>query len=411
MGCNSSNTKNVAPTQQQNIQSVQNEVAPTQEQPKTLNPPKGGSQIPIQQNNGNPPRGVDKKLSQAPQDQTPIDHRKQFEGEAEFLPLPENQRPSGDVLETPNILFHFDFEAKMFYYYSTLSHEWNSNDLTRSMDNCRRCPLLKFKNIGEEEEALQYAKYMSFIAASDETILIIGGYNTFYSCLEYNIPQNSFSIKEPLKDYRNNPSLCKFGNNIFAVSGDLLDSYSTDVNMYDIQRNEWTQLPDLPFPQGLAAARVVYDGEHVSGSRNLDHQNPSQGIKLAVLGGLSQKLPKIYSPILSLFNFQTERWQVCDLSQIFAQKIPNFVNCSIIQRAEGDLIILGSEGTKNTYKFDFINMRLGTAGRLPAEENFNISTRSKEVLYRHNQIFCLSHKQDLRVYLGYLTLEKWEVVE
>jgi len=421
MGCGSSKSNNVV--QAQPI--IQNEGAPSQEQ-NLMNPPKASSQMPIQNQEILNPAGnasgitgnignTGKKLSQPPQIQAQIDSRKFIEeGEVEFVPLPEDQRPTGDVLETPNILFYFDFGAKMFYYYSTFSHEWNSNDLTHSMDNCRRCPLLKFKNPGEEEEAIQHAKYMSFIATSDETIFIIGGYNTFYSCLEYNITQNSFLVKEPLKDYRNNPSLCKFGDNIFAISGDLLDSFSTDVNMYDIQKNEWTSLPDLPFPQGLAAARVVYDGSPqtnpVSGSRNLDHHY-NQGLKLAVLGGLSEKLPKTYSSLLSLYSFQTERWQICDLTKMFAQKIPNFVNCSIIQRSEGDLIILGSEGTKNTYKFDFINMRLGTAGRLPLEENFNVSVKSKEILYRNNQIFCLSHKQDLRVYLGYLTLEKWEVVE
>jgi len=299
----------------------------------------------------------------------------------------EDQKP-------PVILFYFDFQALKFHYYNIMTHLWDTNDLLQSTDDCPRCPLFKYKDPKEAAGALEFARYMSYITLTDNVIFLIGGYNMFYSCLEYHIEENAFYCRERIKVSRNNPSLYKRGKEIFAVSGDLIDAFSKDVAKYHTGKNEWTTMPDLPGPQGFASVACI---------------NEKVDPSLIVLGGLSEKFPKTYVSTLSLFSFRENRWSDIDLSKLIPTRVPQFLNCVVVQTKESEVIILGAENSQTVYKFDLLEGTLVSGGKLPVEEIFKESMRSREALWRDNQVYCLSHSTSKTVYKGNLIDNQWDI--
>ena len=193
-------------------------------------------------------------------------------------------QPSPKKNKNSNILFYFDFQNKKFHYYNIQSSAWESNDLDYCKDDCPRCPLWKFKNKDEGKDAIQFVRYMNAIAYSEELVFLIGGYNSYYSCLEYNVTQNKFYCRKPIEVFRNNPTLCVHGDNIYAISGDLLDTFSNHVSAYNVQTNEWTALPELPEPQGFCSVSMI------GRSKGAQGQGSTNNSKLAVLGGLEPEI-------------------------------------------------------------------------------------------------------------------------
>jgi len=310
----------------------------------------------------------------------------------------KNQLIEQDTVEDqkqPVILFNFDFQNLKFHYFHIMTHRWDSNNLSESSDDCPKCPLFKYKEPKEIKDAVEFARYMSYIVFSDNVIFIIGGYNSYYSCLEYHIEENKFYCRDPIKVSRNNPSLYRRGKEIFAVSGDLIDAFSPHVAKYHVGRNEWTPLPDLPGPQGFASVTSI---------------NEKVDPSLIVLGGLSQKFPRTHVSTLSLFNFREEKWAEIDLSKLIPTRVPKFLNSVVVQTKESEVIILGAENTKSVYKFDLLEGTLVAGGKLPIEENFKEPMRSREALWRDGQVYCLAHSSSKGVYKGDIVSNKWDLI-
>lgn len=292
------------------------------------------------------------------------------------------------------ILVHFDFPNRRFHYYKALTNTWLENELDHAKNDCPKCPLFDSKHQDHEKEALKLARSMNCIAVSDELVYLIGGHNAEYSCLEYNVAQNKFDCKKPLATLRNNPSLCTHGTQIFAVSGDLLNAYSTRVTSFNVQTNNWTVLPSLPVVQGNSSVSVI------------GGKDPNSPLRLAVVGGLSEKFPKKYANVISLMNFSDKTWSVIELNQP-APRIPKFIRSPVVEDHDGNLIILGSKFTRAIQKFDMTTKKLSVVGYLPNDETFNDPSRSKEAFVLGDSVFCMAHRLNLKVYKGDLEAHRW----
>ena len=113
--------------------------------------------------------------------------------------------------------------------------------------------------------------------------------------------------------------------------------------------------------------------------------------------------------MLSIFDFNEETWTVTELNQI-GLKILKFIHSPFISNTDGDLIILGSEGSRAIQKFDMNNYNFSSMGRLPGDDNFNESTKSRDIISKDGKLYCLSHKSKMRMYRGDLASGRWELV-
>ena len=314
----------------------------------------------------------------------------------------------------PNLLFTFDLKEKFFYYYNLSLNHWDKNDLTMSTDAGSKCPLFKFKNNDEASESVDFAKYMSCIAINNYKVLIIGGCHQYYSCLEYDIEKNTFICKKPLKDLRNNPSLCVHGKDVYVVSGDSLDAYSQKVSKYDYEINDWTSLPDLPIPQGMAATSIICDQKEDIDVYDFDAfstcSNEKKSYSLAVLGGYKAKLPRIYSSILSLYSLKEERWKLIDLQKVLSENIPKFINCIFSQTTTGDFIILGGDKSRKVYNYNMLTNKLLIIGKLGVADTFNQSLNSNNLIQSGEKFYCLSHAASKRIHKGVIHNNIWELI-
>lgn len=108
------------------------------------------------------------------------------------------------------MLYFFDFKKRKFFYCNlefNRCSDWLSKDLPIAYEPDGQITLPHFKSIYQESQGELY----SYELISREQVMIIGGHNPFYCCIEYNFVTNTLKTKSFDFDAKARPIL-KYAN-------------------------------------------------------------------------------------------------------------------------------------------------------------------------------------------------------
>lgn len=261
--------------------------------------------------------------------------------------------------------------------------------------------------IGKQSAPKSFLKVLgllSMLAFKEKKITFVGTVH-----FEYDIDDNCFYKKSPMKSPRECPLLNYSEGKIFAISGNKGSEASTTCEEYDCNEEKWKPIESLREP-------------HVKGSSEICKDSTGRAQFLVVLGGYQTLDPPSFNPTASIFDFNTRRWTRIPLEEM-TMRVPKLVNIKLVQ-SEGDkFMIFGTEYQGRHYVIDFKRKSLLTRGNLQPilPENYVPKIQSISYLSEKETIVALlnhdagdQQKQQISKELlirSKFPFKKWEILQ
>lgn len=308
---------------------------------------------------------------------------KEFTKDENDLKVPIQELISANKEELdPQILYYFDFKTKRFHYCDVTrgmgTLDWLSMKLKE--DSNHQLPFFQRNYTLSDSEQFSYCKIPG------PRILILGGFNPLYSCIEFNYELNSFTVRGFNAQSRIRPSVVEFGGVVALVSGSLGDTYSTSADIYDYKIDKWVTLPSTETPHYNGACyTMAKDGV----AQIKDYKDRI----LYIAGGLTSiEAINNFNLTIEAFDFTSFKWTTIKIeTQFNVLKVPRIVGCGIIKIDENSVLLLNEHGTRSCY-INKNNKELLKVGRLLNKEELCLKGMPLQGLIYKRRAYLLSHE-------------------
>lgn len=282
-------------------------------------------------------------------------------------------------LQSPSILFYIDEKKKLLCVLDLKTRKWTKNQLLKAHFEHTNADLSLFGVCLFRNEVLSWLQNSILIPIDDQTIHVIGHYH-----LKYNIVKNCFYLQEGQNNRITNQTVCYGNKNIFCISGEQDGSYVTQCDQYDIKREVWVPMPNIPSP-------------HVKGSA-VCYLCPEfkDTFKVVVMGGLSSKIPTLFNYNISIFDFKQKEWETIPLMKM-TTKPPKFYQAPLYQSNEGNLFIFGAESDSACYEINLEENKISVVEDLKnfKERGFAFQDRVSACTTEDNEFTLLVKNKQL----------------
>lgn len=241
-------------------------------------------------------------------------------------------------VQVPNVAVHLDSKTAKIHVLDLDILEWTSRKLNEAtIYASAQIDSLESKDIMTITTLIEEIDKLSFLATETTKIHFIGNMH-----LCYDLNDNTFEVLPLIQEKRETPVLCLVGGNIYSLSGvDESNQYSRRCECYDLVKNQWTRLEDLPNPH-IKGAALAYQATFADSER----------LKLVVVGGY--KAIEVSKPLTtaSVYDCKQDFWRVVDL-QFRNFQTPALTNVQMILTSSDELYVFGKENeTVKYYRFE-----------------------------------------------------------
>mgnify|MGYP000937994835 CR=1 FL=1 len=185
------------------------------------------------------------------------------------------------------VLYSIDLIANKLVSFNVETQTWSSNNLSRAALHSSNPLFIPLKPL--QEEVIDYLEDATALFISDHIVHFVGEKH-----FALDTKQNMFSYKQNRDTQIKNPTLCRIGDYIYALSGIEGDEYTTKCERYSLQHNTWMPIAPLhrPYYRGSACGFIDSDGHR----------------KLIMVGGLSSPTARKSNQMISVYDIASDKW-------------------------------------------------------------------------------------------------------
>mmetsp|Transcript_8131 Transcript_8131/g.9179 ORF Transcript_8131/g.9179 Transcript_8131/m.9179 type:complete len:373 (+) Transcript_8131:63-1181(+) len=230
-------------------------------------------------------------------------------------------------LDCVPIIHSLDLVANKLVSYNLETQAWSSNNFARAAlynSNPFKIPLKPL-----QEEVICHLENATPVFTSEATVHFIGPKH-----FALDVKQNIFSYKQNRDSEIENPTICRLGDDIFALSGQEGDEYTTKCEKYNVLQNTWTPIASLNRPYYKGSACPIQDS--------------NGNYKIVILGGLYSAQSSSTNQFISVYDIATNKWteSKIKLSHTTDSTAPSF---PLFPREDGSIAFITTKEDKLHY--------------------------------------------------------------